>query len=43
MYKAPPAKGVDSKLIYLSDILPPLPSKGDFDLERIRQSLYFFS
>lgn len=42
-YKMPPAKGIDSKLVYLSDILPPVPSKGDFDLEKIRHSLYFFS
>lgn len=42
-YKTPSSKGVDSKLVYLSDVLPPIPSKGDFDLEKIRQSLYFFS
>ena len=27
----------------LSDILPPLPIKGDFDIELIKQSPYFFS
>lgn len=34
---------VGSKFVLLSDVLPPLPAKGDFDLERIRESLYFFS
>jgi len=27
----------------LIDILPPLPTKGDFDIELIKQSPYFFS
>jgi hypothetical protein len=34
---------VGSKFVLLSDVLPPVPSKGDFDLEKIRDSLYFFS
>lgn len=42
-FQMPPARGIDSKLVYLSDILPPVPSKGDFDLDKIRHSLYFFS
>ena len=29
--------------VYLSDVMPPVPKKGDFDLTRIRDSLYFFS
>lgn len=37
------SKSVGSKLVHLADILPPVPTKGDFDLERIRNSLYFFS
>ncbi|KAM0786030.1 hypothetical protein ACM66B_006845 [Microbotryomycetes sp. NB124-2] len=43
VWKQPSAKSVDSKLVYLRDILPPVPPRGDFDLERIRDSLYFFS
>lgn len=37
------SRDLKSKLVLLADILPPVPSKGDFDLERIRNSLYFFS
>lgn len=37
------SRKTDSKFILLSDVLPPVPSKGEFDLERIRESLYFFS
>lgn len=37
------SRDLKSKLVLLEDILPPVPSKGDFDLERIRNSLYFFS
>ncbi|PFH50361.1 hypothetical protein AMATHDRAFT_4013 [Amanita thiersii Skay4041] len=31
------------KFVNLSDILPPLPEKGDFEVETIKKSLYFFS
>ncbi|KAG2119134.1 uncharacterized protein F5147DRAFT_565537 [Suillus discolor] len=31
------------KFVDLSAILPPLPKKGDFDVETIKQSQYFFS
>ena len=34
---------VSSKFVALADILPPVPPKGEFDLQRIRDSLYFFS
>lgn len=34
---------VASKFVDLADVLPPVPPKGDFDLQRIRESLYFFS
>lgn len=37
------SKSVGSKIVLLSDILPPVPPKGNFDLEKIRDSLYFFS
>ncbi|KAK4048527.1 DNA-directed RNA polymerase [Microbotryomycetes sp. JL201] len=43
VWRQPNAKSIDSKLVYLSDILPPVPTRGDFDLEKIRDSLYFFS
>ncbi|KAL8279631.1 hypothetical protein RQP46_007944 [Phenoliferia psychrophenolica] len=33
----------NAKFVKLSDILPPVPSRGTFDLEKIRDSLYFFS
>lgn len=32
-----------SKFVNLVDILPPLPKKGDFDVQTIRNSQYFFS
>jgi len=31
------------RFVPLIDILPPLPRKGDFDIELIKQSPYFFS
>ncbi|BGP17999.1 hypothetical protein JCM10213_005038 [Rhodosporidiobolus nylandii] len=34
---------IDSKLIYLADVLPPAPGKGDFDLNKVRDSSYFFN
>ncbi|GAA5920111.1 hypothetical protein JCM6882_008670 [Rhodosporidiobolus microsporus] len=34
---------VDSKLVYLADVLPPAPGKGDFDLNKVRDSSYFFN
>ncbi|GAA5994220.1 hypothetical protein JCM5350_007307 [Sporobolomyces pararoseus] len=37
------SKKTDSKLVYLADVLPPAPSKGDFDLNLVRSSPYFFN
>lgn len=37
------SRKIDSKFVQLADILPPVPAKGDFDLQKIRESLYFFS
>ncbi|GAA5914361.1 DNA-directed RNA polymerase [Sporobolomyces salmoneus] len=37
------SKKTDSKLVYLADVLPPAPSKGDFDLGLVRNSPYFFN
>ena len=34
----------DAPLFYeLADVLPPIPKKGDFDVNEIKRSLYFFS
>ncbi|KAI5477684.1 mitochondrial RNA polymerase [Pseudohyphozyma bogoriensis] len=38
-----PRTAAKSRFVELADILPPVPPKGDFDLNRIRDSLYFFS
>lgn len=41
-----PPKTVDVPMkayVKLTDILPPLPAKGDFTVETIKKSLYFFS
>ncbi|KAF8626667.1 hypothetical protein AX15_004758 [Amanita polypyramis BW_CC] len=37
------AAGLYGKFVNLTDILPPLPKKGDFKVETIKKSLYFFS
>ena len=37
------AVGLYGKFVSLVDILPPLPKKGDFNVENIKKSLYFFS
>lgn len=34
---------LSSKFVFLSDVIEPVPKKGDFDLNRIRDSMYFFS
>lgn len=34
---------VQSKFVNLVDLLPPLPKKGDFDVQTIKKSQYFFS
>ncbi|GAA5889219.1 hypothetical protein JCM16303_004353 [Sporobolomyces ruberrimus] len=34
------SKKTDSKLVYLADVLPPAPGKGDFDLNLVRSSPY---
>ncbi|KAM0747756.1 DNA/RNA polymerase [Meredithblackwellia eburnea MCA 4105] len=38
-----PTRATNSKFVALADIIPPIPARGTFDLERIRDSLYFFS
>ncbi|KAL6308760.1 DNA/RNA polymerase [Sparassis latifolia] len=37
------AAGFTGKFVELVDILPPLPQKGEFDVNTIKNSLYFFS
>lgn len=37
------AVGLYGKFVNVADILPPLPKKGDFKVENIKKSLYFFS
>jgi DNA-directed RNA polymerase len=32
-----------SKVITLTDLIPPLPDKGSFEVESIKESQYFFS
>lgn len=40
----PPKRTPASKqFVKLTDILPPLPAKGNFSVETIKKSLYFFS
>ncbi|KDN47945.1 DNA/RNA polymerase [Tilletiaria anomala UBC 951] len=34
---------INAKFVALRDVLPPLPPKGTFDVNEIRESLYFFS
>ncbi|KDE05915.1 hypothetical protein MVLG_03728 [Microbotryum lychnidis-dioicae p1A1 Lamole] len=43
MWKVPTSRDANSKFVYVADVLPPVPEKGDFDLTKIRSSLYFFS
>lgn len=33
----------ENSFVKLTDILPPIPQKGDFQIDNIRQSKYFFS
>ncbi|GAA5880749.1 hypothetical protein JCM8547_008958 [Rhodosporidiobolus lusitaniae] len=43
IWKGKTSNNMDSKLIYLADVLPPAPGKGDFDLNKVRDSSYFFN
>ncbi|GAA5874345.1 hypothetical protein JCM1840_001354 [Sporobolomyces johnsonii] len=43
LWKGATANKTDSKLVYLADVLPPAPSKGDFNLNNVRDSQYFFN
>jgi len=36
-------RDIRAKFIDLVDLLPPPPKRGNFDIERTRDSLYFFS
>lgn len=43
MERLPPKHPLDAHFIELTSVLPPVPKRGDFDVNRIKQSLYFFS
>ncbi|EJU00189.1 DNA/RNA polymerase [Dacryopinax primogenitus] len=36
-------KPLKTRFVNLIDIIPPVPSKGEFDIQKIKDSLYFFS
>ncbi|KAI0063332.1 DNA/RNA polymerase [Artomyces pyxidatus] len=42
VYQMPP-NVLKGKFVNLTDLLPPLPPKGEFDVNKIKSSLYFFS
>ena len=41
--RLPPKHPLDTHFIELTSVLPPVPKRGDFDVNKIKQSLYFFS
>lgn len=41
LWKGRTSTNVDSKLVFLADVLPPAPGKGTFDLNKVRDSSYF--
>lgn len=38
-----PEDTLEGKFVDLVDLLPPVPVKGEFDVNKIKSSLYFFS
>ena len=36
-------ESLEGKFVDLIDLLPPVPAKGEFDVNKIKSSLYFFS
>jgi DNA-directed RNA polymerase len=38
-----PEESLAGKFVNLVDLLPPVPAKGEFDVNKIKSSLYFFS
>jgi DNA-directed RNA polymerase len=38
-----PEDSLEGKFVDLVDLLPPVPVKGEFDVNKIKSSLYFFS
>jgi DNA-directed RNA polymerase len=34
---------LEGKFVDIVDLMPPVPSKGEFDVNKIKSSLYFFS
>ncbi|EPS99209.1 hypothetical protein FOMPIDRAFT_1024277 [Fomitopsis schrenkii] len=43
MERLQPRHPLDAHFIELTSVLPPVPKRGDFDVNKIKQSLYFFS
>jgi len=41
--KLAPEDSLEGKFVDLVDLLPLVPSKGEFDVNKIKSSLYFFS
>lgn len=41
--KSAPEDSLEGKFVDLVDLLPVVPSKGEFDVNKIKSSLYFFS
>ncbi|KAI0299035.1 hypothetical protein B0F90DRAFT_1730231 [Multifurca ochricompacta] len=41
--KPTPEDSLEGKFVDLVDLLPPVPTKGEFDVNKIKSSLYFFS
>jgi DNA-directed RNA polymerase, mitochondrial len=41
--KAAPDDSLEGKFVDLVDLLPSVPTKGEFDVNKIKSSLYFFS
>lgn len=39
----PPAERMESRFVNLVDFMQQVPKKGDFDVKKIKKSLYFFS
>jgi DNA-directed RNA polymerase len=37
------ARLLDGKFVNLTDLIPPIPDKGSFEVENIKESQYFFS
>ena len=41
--KPAPEDSLEGKFVDIADLIPSVPSKGEFDVNKIKSSLYFFS